>query len=98
LALFSHLHHLNSRKLLDHILRRVVLDENLRSGSSRAKRDDNAQRCPQGEAQGRVNPARPTNTEKSAFWRFFRICALIISISLTTSALPLKIIIPLRRQ
>jgi hypothetical protein len=48
-----------------------VLDENLRSGSSRAKRDDNAQRCPQGEAQGRVNPARPTNTEKAPFGAFF---------------------------
>jgi hypothetical protein len=60
-----------SRKLLDHILRRIVLDENLRSGSSRAKRDDNAQRCPQGEAQGRVNPARPTNTEKAPFGAFF---------------------------
>ncbi|MEL5410489.1 hypothetical protein PTS98_23600, partial [Serratia nevei] len=37
-------------------------------------RYDNAQRCPQGEATGRINPARPTNSEKSAFWRFFRFC------------------------
>ncbi|WP_426916883.1 hypothetical protein [Serratia bockelmannii] len=22
-----------------------------------------------------TNPARPTNSEKSAFWRFFRFCA-----------------------
>ncbi|MGU8112626.1 hypothetical protein ACV1WV_11995, partial [Serratia marcescens] len=51
-----------------------------RRGSSIAQRYDNAQRCPQGEATGRINPARPTNSEKSAFWRFFRICSTVIYI------------------
>ncbi|MEL5548667.1 hypothetical protein PTR73_21275, partial [Serratia nevei] len=45
--------------------------------SSIAQRYDNAQRCPQGEATGRINPARPTHSEKSALWRFFRICSTV---------------------
>ena len=42
----------------------------------RAERSETTtrQRCPQGEAEGRINPARPTNSEKSAFRRFFRFC------------------------
>jgi hypothetical protein len=52
------------------------------NGSSRAKRDDNAQALPAGRGETEsiqhgpplfVKPSNLQNSEKSAFWRFFRI-------------------------
>jgi len=39
----------------------------------RAERSETTtrQRCPQGEAEGRINPARPTNSEKAPLGAFF---------------------------
>jgi hypothetical protein len=74
LALFSHLQHSNHLKHLSNIVQSVVLDENLcRLDKIAPAILNSACAGPKGEAKGRVNPARPTTTEKSAFWRFFRI-------------------------
>ncbi|HGM4766673.1 TPA: hypothetical protein ACKPX8_004687, partial [Serratia marcescens] len=42
----------------------------------------NAQRCPQGEATGRINPARPPIQEKAPLGAFFVSASLTPPISL----------------